>query len=134
STASGFDRRVNVGARSLRYRCQFFSRGGIGGVKVNLRSGPLPSAVDEVSESSAASIEPRQSFTRILWRGPVIHGHEFFNDAHSPFHTLLALSSALLLKQSDGDSPPNIVLSPGVPIGARYRRACRSRQIGRVLR
>jgi hypothetical protein len=42
-------------------------------------------------------IEPGQSFFRILGRGTVFHGDEFFRDAHVPLSPILSKGDAPLL-------------------------------------
>src|SRR3989449_5142502 len=79
----GFHRAIDIRCRSLRHRREFFTRGGIRGLEITPCCGRLPRAVNEMSEAPAVTVQPCQSFARILRRGTVLHGHEFFDDAHS---------------------------------------------------
>src|SRR6266478_1117670 len=83
STPRGFHRAVDIGCRSLCDRCEFFTSGRICRVEIRSRRGRLPSAVYEMSETPVVTVQPRESLARILRCGAVLHGHEFFDDAHS---------------------------------------------------
>src|SRR5216684_7610203 len=89
SSARGFHRAVDVQRRALRHRREFFSRGRIRRLEISPRRGRLPRAVYEMSEAPAMTVQPGKSFARILWRGAVLHSHEFFDDAHSLLSSLV---------------------------------------------
>src|ERR1700687_5774768 len=79
----GFHRAIDIRCRSLRHRREFFTRGRIRGLEITPSGGRLPRAVNEMSEAPAVTVQPSQSFARILRRGAILHGHEFLDDAHS---------------------------------------------------
>src|SRR5882757_1407184 len=83
SSPRGFHRAIDMRCRSLRHRREFFTRGGIRGLEITPCRGRLPRAVNEMSEAPAVPVQPCKSFARIIRRGTVLHGHEFFDDAHS---------------------------------------------------
>src|SRR5260370_16991639 len=82
---------INIRCRSLCHRCEFFASGRIGRVEIGPGGGSLPRAVYEMSEAAAVMVQPCKSLSRILRRGAVFHGHEFFNDAHSLFLASLVI-------------------------------------------
>src|SRR5260370_34711878 len=92
-TPRGFHRAINIRCRSVRDRCEFFTRGRIGRVEISPRRGLLPGPVYEVSESPAVTDQPSQSVARILRRGAGLPGHEFFDDAHSLLPASLVIES-----------------------------------------
>src|SRR6202165_3347330 len=83
SSPRGFHRAIDIRCRSLRHRREFFTCGRIRGLEITSRRGRLPRAVPEISQAPAVAVQPCKSFARVLWRGAVLHGHEFFDDAHS---------------------------------------------------
>src|SRR5215472_8315369 len=117
---------VYILGRALCDRSKFFARRRVGGLKIDSGCRRLPVAVDEMTEAALVNLKPGQRLTRIFWRGTILHGHEFFDDAHR------FLPAAFLIPRpltpSDGDNPPNTVPSRGVRAGVQYPRACHSRQ------
>ena len=83
SSARGFHRTVDIQRGALRHRREFFTRGRIRGLEITPSRGGLPRAVNEMSEAPAVTVQPGKGFARILRRGAVLHGHEFFDDAHT---------------------------------------------------
>src|SRR5215470_8801862 len=73
---------VYILGRALCDRSEFFSRRRVGRLKRNSRCRSLPVAVDEMTKAALVNVKPGQRLTRILWRGTILHGHEFFDDAH----------------------------------------------------
>src|ERR1700757_2446506 len=82
-SACGLHCAINVCCRSLRNGCKFLASGGVRCVEIAACRGRLPCAVDEMSEAAAMAVQPRKGLARVLWRRPILHGHEFFDDAHS---------------------------------------------------
>src|SRR6266478_8241575 len=61
----------------------YFTSGRICRVEIRSCRRRLPSAVYEMSETPAVTVQPRESLTGIFRCGAVLHGHKFFDDAHS---------------------------------------------------
>ena len=98
----GLDRCVNVGGRSLGYGGEFLAGRRVGRVEVLASGWFHPRAVDEVAEAALMMIEPRERLFGILRGWAVLHGDEFFGDAHSS-------DSLLKTMQSDDDNWRNSV-------------------------
>src|SRR5262249_26013476 len=79
---------VNVRGRTLCYRGERFSRGGIESVEENSFRGKVKSAVDEMAEPALVTIQPDQCLARVLRRGAILHRQEFFRDTHEIVLTL----------------------------------------------
>ena len=62
---------------------QFFGGGRIRGVEIFCVERGLPCAMDEMAEAAFVTIEPGESFAGIFRGGAVVHGDEFFYDAHA---------------------------------------------------
>ena len=77
------DGRIHVFGRALGDGRELFSGGRIGGIEYLARGRLLPGAIYEMSEAPVVPVEPAQRLARILRRRAVIHGHKFFDDAHS---------------------------------------------------
>src|SRR5438445_9332884 len=78
-----FYRRVNVGRRSLSHCRELLASRRIRRVEISSCRWRLPRAVDEVPEAATVAVEPCKSLARIFGRWAVLHGHEFFDNAHS---------------------------------------------------
>src|SRR5215472_6196754 len=111
---------VYILGRALRDCSEFFARRRVGGLKRDSRRRSLPVAVDEMTEAALVNVEPGQRLTRIFWRGTILHGHEFFDDAHRFLPAAFLIPAIIPLTQSGGDNPPNTVPSRGVRAGVRY--------------
>ena len=79
----GTHRGIDIGGRSLGYVGKFLAGGRVGGFEVFAGRGLVPCAIDEMSEAAVMMVEPAEGFFWILGRGAVLHGHEFFSNAHS---------------------------------------------------
>ena len=82
-SARGLHRAIHVCHGSLRHCSEFFASGRICGVEIGACHGCLPCAVNEMSEAAVVTIQPCKSLARVFWRGAVLHGHKFFDNAHS---------------------------------------------------
>ena len=82
SGACGADGGVNVLCGTLRDVGEFFCGGGIGGFEIICFGGGVPGAVDEMVEATLVAIEPGDGFSRIFGGRAVVHGDEFFCEAH----------------------------------------------------
>src|SRR5690348_16360132 len=94
--ASRFHGGVDIAGGALSDVSQFFGGGRIGGVEIFCMKRSLPRAVDEMTEAAFMAIEPGQGFAGIFRRGAVVHGDEFFDNAH-----------LFGLMRWDGDNPPS---------------------------
>src|SRR5258708_35875313 len=83
SSAGSFYRVVDVRGRSLCDRCEFLAGRWIRGVEIRPIRWSLPRAVDEMSKPQGVPVQPRESFTRILRRRPVLNGIEVFAEVHT---------------------------------------------------
>src|SRR5690348_12667276 len=83
SRAGGFDSGVDVCGGALGDVGEFFGGGGIGGVEEFIFEGRLPRAVNEMAEAAVVMVEPGERFAGIFGGRAVVHGDEFFDDAHS---------------------------------------------------
>src|SRR5947209_18107190 len=104
SVPRSLHRSIDVSSRALSNLRELFCRCRIIGGEEHAFRRLLPLAADEVPEASAMMIQPAERFLRVLRRGTVFHGEEFFSDAHG-------LSVPAM--QSDGDSLPNTGRSHG---------------------
>src|SRR3982751_5408882 len=75
--------RVDVSGISLRDRRQLFTVGRIQRVEILARRRLSPRITDEKAEPALVALEPSNGFFRILRGRAVLHGGEFFGDAHS---------------------------------------------------
>src|ERR1700740_2592158 len=94
SGARRFYRAIDILCRALRHRCELFASGGVSCLKISSRRRCDPFITDEMSEAALMPVEPCQGFARILRRGAVFHGHEFFNNAHVPAPALRLLNKS----------------------------------------
>src|SRR6266576_6997832 len=76
-----------------------------------------------MTEAAPVTVKPDQRLFWIFRRRPLLHGDEFFSDAHE----------LKRLKQSVGDNLPNIFHSHGVPAVAQYPPSIRLLRDGKVL-
>src|SRR5437879_9621295 len=89
STPRSFHRAIDIRCRSFCHYRESFTCGRVRGVEISPCRGRLPGAVHEMSKAPAVTVQPGKRLARILGRGAVLHGHEFFADPHA----LLSLSN-----------------------------------------
>src|SRR5438132_14174609 len=89
SPPRSFHRAIDIRCRSFCHYRESFTCGRVRGVEISPCRGRLPGAVHEMSKAPAVTVQPGKRLARILGRGAVLHGHEFFDDAHA----LLSLSN-----------------------------------------
>src|SRR5215470_2595173 len=124
----GLNCSINICRRSLGDGSNLFSCRWIHGIKKDAFNRLPPCSIDEVSEPSSVAVQPDQCFFWVLRRRPVLHGDEFFSNAH-----FSGMPMVNKLKRSDDDNLPSIFHSHGVPAVAQYRRAIRLPRSEKVL-
>src|SRR6266699_172385 len=82
STPCSFHRAIHIRCPSFSHCRYSFPLGSIRPVEISPCSTRLPRAVNEMAQAPAVTVQPGKSLARIPRPGAVLHGHEFFNDAH----------------------------------------------------
>src|SRR5580692_9991131 len=73
---------IDVPSRALRDASQRLAGGRISRIEIFPFDRLTPATINEVPESPTMPLQPHHRLTRVLRSRPILHRHEFLNDAH----------------------------------------------------